>query len=88
MNHNSVINGFPNPFAPSFPPSLFTRAYCDGNDVAFYANDEIIIDITPPTTPSTPPLRIREDLYEVIEITQEEFLASIEGWTPIPINHY
>lgn len=81
--NNSIINGFPNPFTPSFPPAIFTRAYCDGNDIAFYASEFV----PTPTTPSTPPLIIREDLYEIVEITQEEFLASIEGWTPSPINY-
>lgn len=77
----SVINGFPNPFAPLPPPAIFSRAYCD-NDVAFYASEINVPVIS--LIPSTPPLVIREDLYyEVKEITQQEFLASIPGWNPV-----
>lgn len=89
-----VVNGHPNPFAPLLPPALFSRAYCNGNDVAFYASETRTP--TPSYTfseavplinlvPSTPPLIIREDLYEIMEITQEEFLQSINGWNPVSL---
>lgn len=99
MANNSnftVINGFPNPFAPLLPPALFSRAYCD-NDIAFYAPEyttlpptilipvEENVEMVPVISliPPTPPLVIREDLYEIVEITQQEFLESIPGWNPV-----
>jgi len=47
-------------------------------------DDHIIIDATEPVC--TPPLVLREDLFDVYEITQQEFLDSIQGWNPTPIN--
>lgn len=51
----------------------------------FVDNDDVIlIDTAAPAPPPIPLLH--EDDDSVIEITQEEFLNSIPGWNPVPIN--
>lgn len=86
-------NTAPNYFAPLPPPALFHSAYPEGFVyVSVNESDSTIntvyltADIPPQPTPPTPPLFIREDLYDVYEITRQEYLDSIDGWDPIPIN--
>lgn len=81
-------------FAPLPPPAIFlantnTSNNNDNNDDDDDEATTIVVNLAPYDSMviDTPPLVIREDLYEVIEITQEEFLQSIPGWTPTPINH-
>lgn len=65
---------------PLPPPAILANAYQQ-----VYEQEHIVIDLTPPT-PSTPPLILREDLFDVQVISQEEFLASLPGWNPVPLN--
>jgi len=80
-------------FAPLPPPAIFLASSSspsnDNEENMITTATTIVVNLSQYDSMviDTPPLVIREDLYEVIEITQEEFLQSIPGWTPTPINH-
>lgn len=72
----------PNPFAPLPPPAIFSNA------VLIDLDGEAIVPVATATATAaaTPPLILREDLFDVEFITQQEFLESIDGFCPTPMH--
>lgn len=70
------------------PPAILTSSSSTADQQQQQEDDPIeVIDLTDLGMSATPPLVIREDLFNDVEIiSQEEFLASLPGWRPTPIN--
>jgi len=76
----------PNPFSPLPPPAIFSNAVINDLDGEAIVPVVVASSSGSPPSSSTPPLILREDLFDVVFITQQEFLESIDGFTPNPMH--
>lgn len=83
---NYRFNGRLNPFAPLPPPALYQHLYFQEHPVPEDLSEVIVIDTAEFPSQPTPPIVLRDDQFEIMEISQDEFLQSIPGWQPVPLN--
>jgi len=65
------------------PPALLAHLYPSASSFSQQAvipeNEIPVIDLT---AAPTPPIVLRDDMFDILEISQDEFLGSLNGWTP------